>query len=247
MKTLRTLTLLSALLALAAGLSAQTFEGIVRFKMTGMGMAARGAASDSPVISTYSMKGNLMRIDMDMSAVQPGMTSWMIMDQGKREMMMAMPMQGQKMYMVMKIPDPQKTGASGASPTDVQYTETGETETILGYKCEKVIIKSQNGETEAWVASGLGAFKMMAAGGPMGGRRAPKNSWDAALAAHNAFPLRTVVRDKSGKVQVTMEVIAIEKQSLPDSTFAPPADYQKFDMGGIPGFGGGNPFAPKGD
>jgi hypothetical protein len=247
MKTLRTLTLVSGLLALAAGLSAQTFEGIIRFKITGLAAASRGAASDSPVISTYSMKGNFTRIDTDMSAAQPGMTSWMIMDMDKREIMTGMPMPGQKMYMVMKIPDPKNTSTTGASGSDIQYTETGQTDTILGYKCEKVLIKSQNGETEAWVAQGLGAFKMMAAGGPMGGRRAPKSSWDSALAAHNAFPLRTVVRDKSGKVQVTLEVIAIEKQSLPDSTFAPPADYQKFDMGGIPGFGGGNPFAPKGD
>jgi hypothetical protein len=44
-----------------------------------------------------------------------------------------------------------------------------------------------------------------------------------------------------------MEVVSIDKQPVPDSMFAPPADYQQFQMPAIPGFGGGNPFAPKGD
>ena len=49
-------------------------------------------------------------------------------------------------------------------------------------------------------------------------------------------------KDKSGKQTFKMEATAINKQTLPESLFTPPAGYQKLDMGGlmkgmIPGVG----------
>ena len=235
MKTSPTLILLFSTLALTAGLSAQTFEGKIRLKTTGMAKSSRHSGGDAPMFMTYSIKGGLMRVDMETG--EGKMMGCSIIDPVKREMTMLMP--DQKMYMTMKLPEPKPSTASGAPQSDVDFVRTGETEMIVGYKCEKIIVKSKNGDTEVWGAEGLGTFKSIGAGGPMG-RPAPKSAWEAALAEHGFFPLRMVSRDKYGNVQMSMEAVSVDKQSLPDSAFTAPADFQKFEMPAIPGFGGGS-------
>jgi Domain of unknown function (DUF4412) len=141
------------------------------------------------------------------------------------------------MYMVMTLPESQKTGGPAAPSQDVQVIRTGETETILGYKCEKILVKSKDGEAEIWGAQGLGTFHGMGSRSPMG-RPAPKSAWESALAEHEIFPLRMLSRDKSGKEQMRLEAVSIDPQPLPDSAFAPPPDFRKFEMPSIPGLSG---------
>jgi hypothetical protein len=90
-----------------------------------------------------------------------------------------------------------------------------------------------------WLAEGLGtfmAFNQNPMGGARGGSTPP--AWERALAGKELFPLRVAGKDKAGKESFRMEVTAIEKTSLPDSMFTPPAGYQKLDMGGMmKGFG----------
>jgi len=69
--------------------------------------------------------------------------------------------------------------------------------------------------------------------GPMGGKRKPA-AWEAELRSKGFFPLRTVMKGRKGR-EDKMEVVNVEKTSLPDSFFAPPAGYKKFEM---PGMGG---------
>ena len=74
-------------------------------------------------------------------------------------------------------------------------------------------------------------------GNPMaGGRRGAASGaqgWERALAGKELFPLRVIGHDKGGKENFRMEATAINKQTLPDALFTPPADYQKLDMGGM--------------
>jgi len=233
MKTLRTLTLLASMLALTAGLFAQTFEGKIHFKMTGQEKPSRRAGSDSPMLMTYFLKGGLMRVDMEMS--EGKVMGGSIIDPVKHQVTILMP--EQKMYMVRKMSEQQQSAGATAPGSDAEFVRTGQTEVILGYKCEKIIIRSKNGETEIWGAEGFGTFQSMGSGGPMG-RSSPKSAWETSLAQHGFFPLRMVNRDKSGKELTRMEATSVDKQSLPDSVFAPPADYQPFQMPSIPGFGG---------
>jgi hypothetical protein len=170
---------------------------------------------------------------------EPGKTFTSIIDPVKREVTMLMP--EQKMYMVRKMPEPQKSAGAAAASQDAEFIRTGKTDTILGYKCEQIIVKSKNGQAEIWGAEGLGTFQGMGGGGPMG-RPAPKSAWEATLAEHGFFPLRMVNRDASGKELARMEAVSIDPQPLPDSTFLPPADFQKFEMPSIPGM---NPFGRK--
>lgn len=217
MKTFLRVFLTSAVLAPAA-LSAASFEGKVSFKMT----SGRG----QPQEIHYNIKGDKVRMEMPGQKAMGGM----IMDTSKKEMTMIM--DEQKTYMVMAMPQT-AIDAMGKKGEDVQLEKTGETEKILGYTATKYIATNEGTKTDLWLAEGLGTF-MGFNNNPMGGRRAAApQAWERALAGKELFPLRVVGKDKSGKESFRMEVTAVDKRSLPDSLFTPPADYKKFDMGGM--------------
>jgi hypothetical protein len=232
MNTPRQLGCLLLLLAAAApGFGApKAFEGKVRFALT----ADRGTT-----LMTYFMKGGLTRMEIEAGK---GRTAVMLLDLAKHEMTMLIP--EQKMFMVHPLPDPAAPAAAGQGPAvqpDVQ--RTGEYETILGHKCEKIVVKSHDATAEIWGAEGMGVFMNPGMGGPMGrGRAAPRSAWETELAGRGFFPLRVVVHDDSGKQTMKMEATEIDPSTPDDSLFVPPADYQKFEMPAMPGMGGMNPF-----
>ncbi|MGH7943590.1 MAG: DUF4412 domain-containing protein [Opitutaceae bacterium] len=218
MKTFLRVCLASVLLVPAA-LSAASFEGKVSMKMT----SGRG----QPQEITYNIKGNKVRLEMP---GQKGMGG-MIMDTSKKEMVMIM--EEQKAYMVMALPQA-AVDAVAKTSDDMTLEKTGETEKILGYTATKYIVTSKDGQSDLWLAEGLGTFMGFNNSNPMGGRRnTPPPAWERALAGKELFPLRVVGKDKGNKESFRMEVTAIDKKTLPDSLFAPPADYKKFDMGGM--------------
>jgi hypothetical protein len=229
MKTMRPLILLLSLLALPAVLSAKGFEGKIRLQMTTEG--------NKTMFLNYFFKESLMRTDMEVGKGQ--FTS--LVDTVKREITILMP--DQKMYMVRPMPEPAKRDASEAPSGGTEIIRTGETEKILGYKCEKIIIKSKEGTSDVWGAEGIGSF-LGVNSNPMG-KPAPRNAWETALADRGFFPLRMVHRDISGKERMRMEAVAVEPQSLPASTFAIPEGFQKFEMPTMPGLGDLNPFGRK--
>ena len=213
----------ASLLTAAHTFAADAFEGKVSLAIT----AEKGRTQTL----NYSIKGQKLRMDIETEG--KAMTS--IMDMGKLEMLMLMP--EQQMYMVMPIKKPveQAMAKQGESTADIEVT--GKTETILGYKCNQILVKDKGAVTEMWVAEGLGAFMGMGSGGG-GGRKgggAAAAKWEEALKGKGGFPLRVISRDAKGRESFKMEATKIEPGSLPDSSFAPPAGYQKFSM---PDFGG---------
>ena len=232
---MNTPALAASLLALAAtaslGLGAPAaFHGKVDFKIT---------SSRGPVNLTYFVKGDRARTEF---ALEGGRSAAVIMNFGQHEMTMLMP--EQKMYMVRPLTVPtasEGSRAAGGPPPEVK--RTGQYETILGHKCEKIVVKSQNETTEIWGAEDMGVFMNPAMTGPMGRPAAnPSSAWEAELFQRGFFPMRVVTRDADGKETNRMEVTAIDASPLADSLFAPPADYRKFEMPTIPGMGGMNPF-----
>jgi hypothetical protein len=228
MKTHRILVALIGMFALSAGLLAKGFEGKVRQQMT-TPENTRGS-----VFINYLIKENFLRMEMEVDPTKPNKIMATIVDVTKRQIYILMP--DQKMYMVKAMPEPSKTEPAGTPAQQAELIRTGETDTILGYKCEKLIAKNKDGITEIWGAEGIGYF-MGASANPMG-RAAPRNSWEAGLSKNGFFPLRVVSKDTSGKERMRMETVAIEPKSFPDSTFVPPEDYKKFEMPSIPGLGG---------
>ena len=226
------MNILSRFLAVGALLTAvQTFAaGSFEGKVTQTITAAKG---ESQTLN-YSMKGDKLRTDMNADGHE--MSS--IMDLAKLEIIMLMP--EQKMYMVMPIKKPVEQAMAKQGESTAEVEVTGKTETILGYKCSQILVKDKGTVTEMWVADGLGAFMGLGnggggGGGPFGGgRKANAAKWEEALKGKGGFPLRVISRDAKGKESFKMEATKIEPGSLPDSLFAPPADYQKFAM---PDFG----------
>lgn len=222
-------------------LVAADFEGTVTMNVTG--------TREQAVPINFSMKPGFTRVDMNAG----GHSGGMIMDLAKREMIILMP--EQKMYMVqpMRPSEGQKMDEPVAQTGDVTIEKTGEHEKILGYDTTKYIAKGKQGTSEIWVTDELGMFSGLGAGGaPGGGQRgmfgrrggnhnaSGAQGWEEAFKGKQAFPMRVITTGADGK-QSKMEVTAVDKKSLPDSVFQPPADFRKFDMGammqgmGLPG------------
>ena len=222
----KTVALLLGLVLAVGALSAKPFEGKLRIKVSeGQGQAAQEFA--------YLTKAGFLRAELQAE----GQNTTLIIDFGKKETIMLMP--GQPMYMVMPLP--QAVEQVAGKVEDAQLEKTAETTTILGYACTKYLLKAKNGVNELWLTEALGAFMSMPAmGGPMGGapKASPTAGWEAALKGKEFFPLRVVSRRPDGKETGRFEVVGIEPGKLADSLFAPPAGYQRFDMGAMGGFPG---------
>lgn len=210
--------LLASLLLAPAALTAASFEGKVNFKLT--------SGREQPRDISYSIKGDKLRIDL------PGQqgVGGMIMDLGKRESVIILDQQ--KMYMTRSFAEAEAS-APAQKKDDAKLEKTGETEKILGYTATKYIATSGGSQTELWLAEGLGTFMSFNQGNPMmggrgrGGAQPQQQAWERALAGKDMFPLRVVGKDYK------LEATAIDKATLPDTLFAPPAGYQKFDMGAM--------------
>lgn len=230
--------LTSAFVALALSapiaVSAAGFEGKVAMKLTGQN------GREMPM--TFNLKSGLARIDVETG----GHSFSAIMDSAKQQMTMLMP--EQHMYMVRPMPKPAPT-TDNKKAEDVGIEKTDEHAKILGYDTTKYVAKTPQGTTEIWVTDQLGTFPGINPGPGRPGRPARQQAWEEAFRGKDAFPLRVVGTSAEGKETNRMEVTSIEKVSLPDSLFAPPADYQEFNMekmmGGRMGMPGGmHPSAP---
>ncbi|HRE82244.1 MAG TPA: DUF4412 domain-containing protein [Opitutaceae bacterium] len=233
-------TLLSLVLSLTIAASflhgADTFEGKIKMTIT----TQKGKKSETMPMS-YAIKDSKMRIDME-NPEKGGGTLSTIVDMKAQEATVLMP--EQKMYMTHSFKDSDLTQKAAEAAELTSVEKTNETTTIAGYKATKYLIKTkdQKEPVEVWATEGLGHYVSANAFGPGAGKN-KSSGWEKALYEKGFFPLRTVVTEKRGTT-TTMEVVNVEKTSLPDSLFKAPADYQKFAMpslkGLIPGFGGKN-------
>ncbi|HEX2099545.1 MAG TPA: DUF4412 domain-containing protein [Candidatus Synoicihabitans sp.] len=206
--------LFAGLAALALAVPLFAFEGKVHFE-TGT------AKKPQPLV--YSIKGEKARMEF-------GAGAHAVIDGTKQEMYMLMP--EQKMYMVVSFADVADVAQNQMD--DVQFEATGDTETILGRKCEKYRATEKNGTTtEIWATEGMGKFiGQLGGSGGLGGRnKLPQ--WQQDLAKKGFFPLRIVTINRRGKETSRMEATKIEDVSLASSLFEIPPGYQRFDMGGI--------------
>jgi nitrogen regulatory protein PII len=215
-------------MALLAG----SFEGTIRLSM-------KSPKNDQPTLIDYSMKEGFLRMDITATSGRAkGKNITSILDLNKHEMTTLMP--EQKMYMVMKTEDLATAAQNAAS--SVQIEKTGETEKILGYTAVKYLVTDTNRKTtsDVWAAEGLGTF-MMGRSSPFG-KNGSLSAIEKEFAARGFFPLRIINHDASGAETFRMEAVSIDKKTLPDDTFAVPADYHRFDMGSMfGGFGEGKP------
>ncbi len=197
-------------------LNAQTFEGIVNFKSSGGGKE-NGAFK-------YYGKGNKIKMEMisnEMGAV--------IFDGNKTTILVP----SQKSYMefsneMMNSFGDMMPGEEEELDASDLPIKTSETKDILGYTCTKWVYNDGDSKTEIWITDKLGNYIIPST--PM----TPAPEWAKLFDGKPFFPLLIVTID-NGVETDRMEVTKIEKKSLSDSEFSPPADYKKIDIGSMMG------------
>ena len=223
MKLLHALLPACALL-LPCVVSAETFEGKVTMKISTPTM------KDGSQDIDFSIKEGYMRIDMNSSRGSAAV----ITDFKNRKMLILMV--AQKMFISRPIPQPGAVppGAAGAyDPSTHSLENTGMKETILGYECTKYVAKGPEETADIWVTDQLGTFAGLFHGGGPGQHAQPPQAWEQAIMGKGFFPMKVVANGQHGTT--TLEVTAVQKESLPDSLFAAPDGWRDLSamMGGM--------------
>ncbi len=192
--------------------SAQPFEGVINTVTTVNGQKFE---------ATEYVKGLQTRSEMSMN----GQQIVNLTDMAGKTVSTMMP--ARKMCMVMSIPDAKAVQADPAA----KPVKTGKSETILGYTCDEWV--STNSKTkqivDMWLAKGTG-MNMEGMGGQMDRYLSQSASDFAPMFKDGAYPLRTILKDESGKETMRQEVTKIEKKPVDASLFVVPADYKKMPM-----------------
>lgn len=210
--------LIAGIFLASAAVFAASFEGRVNFTMT--------SGQGQPQHLSYQMKNGRIRVEMPGQSAMGGM----IIDPARRESTVIMT--EQRMYMVTALPDVVAQAAE-AKAGGAKLEKTGRKEKLLGYDAAEYTSTINGVKTILWLAEGLGSFMALGGGNPLLGGAPAGEDWESALAGKELFPLRVVTKDTGGKETFRMEATAIEKQTLSDALFAPPAGFQKLDMGGM--------------
>jgi hypothetical protein len=215
-----------ALLLAPAAVVAQGFEGVISMKLTGGGQDME---------LTQYVKG--ARTRQEFSGGPMGAAA-MIIDGTTGKVMMLV--DEQKMYMVMEAGSAAAADAPDGPVPEI--TATGRKDNIAGHACEYYQVKMPEGGTvEICAATGLGYYTRFndfpgGRGGRRGGGAAATRNvrfWQEKF-SEGFFPLKTVTT-QNGQT-MTMEVTKIEKKSVSDDLFTPPAGYTEMKM---PGRGAG--------
>lgn len=188
----------------------QSFEGTVSFKVTGMG----GAGT-----MKYYVKGDNIRMEVEQG---PGMEMTTIMNTKNRKATLLM---ANKTFMELDFNE--MTPPAGTMNKDIDIQKTGKTETIAGYSCDQFLLKQEGKEFEFWATKGLGKFMQMQMNAQQQSPALKK--LERELTEKGYFPLKMVQRDASGKEEMLMQAVSVEKKSLSSQLFAIPEGYQKME------------------
>ncbi|HZS60352.1 MAG TPA: DUF4412 domain-containing protein [Gemmatimonadaceae bacterium] len=206
------------MLGLAPAAGAQNaFEGVVTYKMN----SDKGTLMTT---MTYTAKGNKV-FWQSADANDPSKSAGIILDGDAHTMTMIIPQQ--QMYIVqpfnekMAVPDSMRSGSW-------KLNKIG-SETVAGVSCDDYQVVDPQGKPDEKIcaAHGLGNFTM---GGTMD--KSARNQWASHLSgmtsamAGGFFPLKAVRADGSTE----MEAVKVEKSSVSDATFAPPAGYKAMSV-----------------
>jgi len=212
-------------------MSAQAFEGVISTKLS----------PESDVVeANMSVKGPMMATTVTMpSGPMAGQEARMIMNNstGKMTMLLQLPagmgnipgMAGGKgIKMVIDV----KAEAAKYANEPGELKKLATTQKIAGHSCDdyELVTKGKK-STFMCVTDDLGAFSLPSMGG---GRNSPSD-WSRILQAKSLFPLKVWTSPDKALFEVT----AIQRKSIPASTFVIPEGYN--DMSGMMGGMGRRP------
>jgi hypothetical protein len=230
-------------LLLAAGSASAQFEGVLEMKMT---MSAVGGEGGGGGTMNVAVSKAGFRSDMDMQMGPMSMKMTMLQKNDTPDMIYRIN-DADKTYTEMNLAKMREMAGKRQDTTKYKVEKLGQ-ETILGYKTQHVLLKEQDagndkGMTiEMWVAKDILDYatfsKMQARRGKGGNEEAMLKALKDADA--DGMPLKSVSTMGEG-MKITMEVVKLDKKSLPASTFEIPAGYTKSEgglmnmMGGMSG------------
>ena len=204
------------LTAVAAVVSASDFEGLMLLNETSDGATMQ---------QQWFLKGDKLRfeetgLDADKGAL--------IFD-AKKKIMYSL-QHDERMYV--EIPTGETSQVPPERSEDVVIVKTGKRDQAAGYSCDIYHTKDKSdGSTgELCIARGIGNAAMLGMMSAQAGGASLLPGWMRELFKDGGFPIKGVDRDAKGNEEARWEVIKIEKKSLDDRLFLPPADYKKQDM-----------------
>lgn len=172
----------------------------------------------------YSVKGNKVRMDMDIPGVPASMKPAIIFDNDTNTMYTVI----NQLKSYMAIPMDSLKDEKNKFNDSEKPVKTGKTKMIAGVKCEEWKIKDKKEETILWNAPHFGNFIFGRGSGFFGGDRPP--DWADELIKNGFFPFQIINKDPQGNVVMTMEVTHVDRKKLDASLFKVPSDYNKMNM-----------------
>ena len=225
---------------LLAALPAQAqFEGVLEMKMT---MATKDGEASGGGTMTVAIAKAGTRCEMNMQMGGMGMKMVVLQKTDTPNTLYHID-DANKTYSEIDLSKMREM--AGQQPESKKYTvdKLGQ-ETVLGYKTQHVLVKEKgpSGEgttTELWTANDLLDYatfsKMQARQGKGGDEEALLKALKGAGA--DGVPLKSIATTADGS-KVSMEVVKVNKKSLPADTFEIPAGYTK-SAGGMMDMMGG--------
>lgn len=210
------------LVLIAAFVSLQAIAGkgiIVQQKMTGQGTLG------AQVEATWYVSDEGCKMKLKFASDKVNTTTTFIADVANAELLAysegALPEGAKKSYFavpVSKIETPKEFTASR-----VTVTKTGEVKEVAGFKCEKIVMKTNQTETEMWVTKEVKVefYRYIAFF---------RSSYE--LLALNeekikGFPISSVTRDLNGAVVSSFETISAKASDISATEFKVPADFER--------------------
>lgn len=196
--------------------SAGDFEGLMLLNETSDGTTMQ---------QQWFLKGDKLRFEETGPDADKGA---MIFD--AKEKVMYSIRHDEKIYM--EIPTGETSKSAPDMSEDVVIVKTGKRDQAAGYSCEIYHTKDKSdGSTgELCIARGIGNAAMFGMMSAQAGGASLLPGWMRELFKDGGFPIKGVDRDAKGHEEARWEVVNIEKKSLDDALFLPPADYKKQDM-----------------
>jgi hypothetical protein len=227
-------------LLLAAGPALAQFEGVLEMKMTTAGKDGE-VGGGGTMLAAVAKAG--ARLEMNMKMGDMGM-KMVILQKTDNTNLLYHINDDNKTYTEIDLNQMRGMAGQGQDARKYAVEKLGQ-ETILGYKTQHVLVKEQNpgnGQgmtTEMWTAKDLMDYatftKMQARPGKRGGEEGLVKALKEAGA--DGLPLKSISTTPDG-TKVTMDVVKVDRKSLPASTFAIPSGYTKSE-GGMMGMMGG--------
>lgn len=206
MKTFKLIVALAFLFP--AYLSAQGFEGIIKFSMEYKGDQADQMAMAAPKSNIITIKGNKAKVVME-----GGMMAMMIGDVinlGDEKMTYFVQASAKTVYKVKS----EELSGDDKDKKDPKVSKESGTATILGYKCQKYKVETDNGVNYVWATKDIDLGNADYRG---------KVSYKG---VDGVVMKQEMNMEQQGmKITVIMTMTQFEKKTISDSEFTIPSDY----------------------